>query len=416
VLKLAVKWAVSIAIGAFFIWLSARSWPMDKVFSFDFHLDGTVLVAGSAPPAQLEWHPPDTAAPSPVSPAAEPAAGPTIEPHSDPGAAPPMAAGWSFDLLYLLWYGLILAVIHFLRVVRWYPLLRPIARVGFWKLNRVGAVGFMAVFIFPLRLGEFVRPYLIAERGRIRMSEAMATIVVERVFDGLMTSLLLFLVLRFLPTEHSESYAELRAGSYIALAVFVGALLVLALTYWRRDWTVRMIRRFVGRVLPGIAERIIGILEAFLRGLSILPDWRNVAAFVGITSVYWVVNGLGLWLFARGFGLHVPLVAAYAMMASIVVGMMIPNSPANVGSFWFFLLKPLELYGLGAGNVQAIVYALGVWAIQTAQLLVFAGWFLVRGQVSVKSVWQMTAGHGGEPPAERPPGDDSEERPAPEVA
>jgi len=413
-LKLALKWAVSIAIGVFFIWLSARSWPMDKVFSFDFHLEGTSVVAGTQPPAQLQWHP--SSAPRPTAPG-EPASVPAIESHHEPAASATAARGWYFDLTYLLWYFLILVVIHFLRVARWYPLLRPIAKVGFWKLNRVGAVGNMAVFIFPLRLGELVRPYLIAERGKIRMSEAMATIVVERVFDGLMTSLLLFIVLRYLPTEHSQSYAELRAGSYLALALFVGALVVLALMYWRRDWTVRMIRRFVGRLLPGIAERIIGILEAFLRGLSILPDWRNVAAFVGITSVYWVLNGLGLWLFARGFGLHVPLVAGYAMMASIVVGMMIPNSPANVGSFWFFLLKPLELYGLGAGDVQATVFALGVWALQTAQLLIFAGWFLVRGQVSVKSVWQMAAGHGGDDAGGTPPGGDTEEeRPAPEAA
>lgn len=407
-MKLALKWAVSIAIGAFFIWLSARSWPMDKVFSFDFHLEGTVLVAGETPPSELQWYP-KGAAPTPAPDA--PAEPPTIQ--SDDRAPAATRSGWYFDLTYILWYGLILVVIHFLRVIRWYPLLRPIAKVDFWRLNRVGAVGFMAVFIFPLRLGELVRPYLIAERGRIRMSEAMATIVVERVFDGLMTSLLLFIVLRFLPADHSESYAELRAGSYIALAVFLGGLVVLALTYWRRDFTVRLIRRFVGRVLPGIAERIIGILEAFLRGLSVLPDWRNIAAFVGITSVYWVVNGFGLWVFARGFGLQVPALAAYAMMASVVVGMMIPNSPANVGSFWFFLLKPLELYGLGAGDVQATVAALGIWAMQLIQLVLFGGYFLLLGKVSVKSVWQMTAGHGGDddgPPA------DTAERPAPEAA
>jgi glycosyltransferase 2 family protein len=392
--KVALKWAVSLAIGAFFIWLSARSWPLDKVFAFDFHMEGTTLVAGDLPPSALQWDPP-------AAPAASPAGPPELR-SAVPSSAHPKA-GWYFDLTYILWYGLVLVVIHFLRVVRWDPLLRPIAKVGFWKLNRVGAVGNMAVFLFPLRLGEFVRPYLIAEPGRIRMSEGMATIAVERVIDGLMTSLLLFIVLQFLPTDNATSFADLRAGSYIALFVFLASMAVLTLMYWRRDFTVRLIRRFVGRVLPGIAERIIGVLEAFLRGLSVLPDWRNLAAFVGITTVYWIVNGFGLWLFARGFGLHVPAIAAYAMMASVVVGMMIPNSPANVGSFWFFLLKPIELYGLGAGDVQATACALGIWGMQLLQLLIFGGWFLVLGKVSVKSVWQMTTGrHEEKDPAERP--------------
>ena len=393
-MKLALKWAISLAIGAFFIWLSAQSWPLEKVFDYDFRIEGTYLVAGDIAPGDMDWHPEDPASAAGGT-ADGPGDGPALE--ADGGGAG-VKSGWSFNLLYILPYGAILVLIHFLRVIRWYPLLRPITKVGFWKLNRVGAVGFMSVFIFPLRLGEFVRPLLIAEKGKIRMSEAMATIVIERVVDGLMTSLLLFIVLRFLPTGYAESYSELRAGSYIALAIFVSGLSVLTLMYWRRDWTVRMIRRFVGRFLPGIAEKIIGILEAFLRGLSILPDWRNIAAFVGLTALYWGINGVGLFIFCRGFGLHVPLLAGYAMMASVVVGMMIPNSPANVGSFWFFLLKPLELYGLGGAHIPAIAAALGIWAMQLLQLLIFGCYFLLRGKVSAKDVWSKTS--GSEPPAE----------------
>ena len=161
-----------------------------------------------------------------------------------------------------------------------------------------------------------------------------------------------------------------------------------------------MIRRVVGRVLPGVAQRVIGILEAFLRGLSILPDWRNLAQFLLVTAVYWGVNGVGLYIFVRGFGLHVPLVGAYAMMAAVVVGMMIPNSPANVGSFWYFLLMPLALYGLGKGaNLQATVAAIAIWLMQLTQLFLFAGWFLLRGKVSLRHLWSLTTG-GGEAEAE----------------
>ncbi len=372
-MKVLLKWIVSIAIGGLFVWLSSSAWP-DKVFTHDsYHLEGTILVAGDITPEQSNWYPAD-------SPEAE-------------GRDPVPQTGWTFDLLYMIPYALILVLIHFLRVARWYPLLRPITKVGFWKLNRVGAVGFMSVFVFPLRLGEFVRPLLIAEPGRIRVSEAMATIVVERVCDGLMTSLLLFFVLFFLPDASQTGAGDIRSGSYIALGVFVGALIFLVVAYWRREWTIRMIRRFVGKLFPRVAERVIGILEAFLRGLSILPDWRNLAQFLFLTAVYWGINGVGLYIFVRGFGLHVPLVGAYAMMAAVVVGMMIPNSPANVGSFWYFLLMPLALYGLGAGaNLQATGAALGIWLMQLTQLFLFAGWFLLRGKVSLRDLWSMTTG------------------------
>lgn len=392
-MRVVAKWLISLAIGAFFVWLAAESWPLEQVFSYDFKIVGTYLVAGDVVPGELEWTPPETSEGN----AAEPA-----KLEEDTLKATPN--GWYLNLLYLIPYAGILIIIHFLRVIRWYPLLRPLARVGFWRLNRVGAVGFMSVFLFPLRLGEFVRPYLIAQKGEIRMSEAMATIVVERVMDGLMTSLLLFIVLFFLPTGEAEAFSDIRIGSYIALGVFLTGITVLALAYWARDWTMRTIRRVVGRLLPGIAERIISILEAFLRGLSVLPDWRNFAAFVLITAAYWGINGVGLYIFTRGFGLHVPLLAAYAMMASVVVGMMIPNSPANVGSFWYFLLKPLELYGVGRGSVQATAAALGIWLMQLTLLLLFGCYFLILGKVSFRRVWSITTGH--EEDSDEPPTSD----------
>lgn len=378
-MKLLLKWLLSIAIGVFFVWLAARSWPLEQIFAFELRLEGSYLVAGDVSPEEIRWYPP-----SPSDGAAGVNRGVTV---ADKG---PIPNGWAFNLLYLIPYGIILSLIHVLRVLRWYPLLRPITKVSFWRLNRIGAVGFMCVFLFPLRLGEFVRPYLIAERGRIRMSEAMGTIVVERVLDGLLTSLMLFIVLRYLPSEHAQSYTELRAGSYIALSVFVLGTALLTMAYARRDRTVATIRKILGRLMPGMTERLIGILESFIRGLSALPSFRNLALFVGTTLLYWGMNGFGLYVFARGFGMHVPLLAAYAMMASVVVGMMIPNSPANVGSFWFFLLKPLELFGVGATSLQATAAALGIWLVQLIQLLLFGGYFLLVGTVSFKTVWAST--------------------------
>ena len=47
------------------------------------------------------------------------------------------------------------------------------------------AVGYMANNLLPVRLGELVRSYYLARREPVRASTALATIIVERVFDGL---------------------------------------------------------------------------------------------------------------------------------------------------------------------------------------------------------------------------------------
>src|SRR5205823_5665234 len=103
----------------------------------------------------------------------------------------------------MLAYAGALLVIHLIRTVRWGILLEPLGHVGFKRLNSASAVGFMLLVLLPLRLGEFARPLLIARPPagagvRLRRSGAMASIVVERIVDGIAIGLLGVIALRAL--------------------------------------------------------------------------------------------------------------------------------------------------------------------------------------------------------------------------
>jgi uncharacterized protein (TIRG00374 family) len=94
------------------------------------------------------------------------------------------------DYRYLAPFLLLLTCVHLCRTVRWGILLEPVAKVPFARLNAVAAVGFMALVLLPFRIGEFARPYLVAERPKLRVSAALSSVVVERVVDGIFTGLL----------------------------------------------------------------------------------------------------------------------------------------------------------------------------------------------------------------------------------
>ena len=63
-------------------------------------------------------------------------------------------------------------------------------KIDQWSLFSITSVGFMAINLLPVRMGEFVRPYLISQKSSIRLGSSLATIVVERVFD--MLTLMIF--------------------------------------------------------------------------------------------------------------------------------------------------------------------------------------------------------------------------------
>jgi len=351
-----LKWGVSIGIGAFFIWLAFREWPVDRLLEGGLTLRQGVIATSS----------------------------------------------WRVSLGSLGLYFASLVVMHVFRVWRWQPLLAPMQRVGFFALNRVCSVGFMAVFLLPMRLGELVRPALLSTEAEVRRSAALATIVVERLVDGVMVAGFLATALVFLPRHNAQSFSEIRWGTYLALAVFLGSALVLGILILFRRRVAEAVRWMVHHLSPRWGARLQGTTERFLEGLGLLPSARDIAAFFLLSFLYWFSNGVGLFLLGQAFevrtdlggwtGLGVPLLGAFAMMSTIVIGMMIPNAPANVGSFWYFLLKPMELYGVPAGHPGGLAFALTVWTLQLLQLLVFGGWFLCKGAVSFRRAFDIRGG------------------------
>ena len=287
---------------------------------------------------------------------------------------------------------MILSLIHVLRVVRWKPLLDPIVELDWQTHNRIGAVGFMAMFLFPLRLGELVRPYLVKQQtgGQAKMRQVLATVVVERVADGLMVSLLLVGVLAFLPQTSPETQQYMLIGAGASLAVFIGTSFFLIISAWQKERALGLIDNTFGLVSKGLAEKLKGLIEGFLYGLRATPDRRGLILFAFLTVVYWLLNGIGVWTMVKAFYLPVDLIGAYAMMACVVCGMMIPNSPGNVGSFWYFLLVPASLYGIAEGSVQAIAFGIMVWVLQLLQQTAFGAYFIVTKKVSMSRVLEAT--------------------------
>jgi len=351
-----LKWGVSIAIGAFFIWLAFREWPVDRLLEGSLTLQEGHLATST----------------------------------------------WRVSLASLALYFASLVVMHVFRVWRWQPLLAPMQRIGFLTLNRVCSVGFMAVFLLPMRLGELVRPALLATESEVRRSAALATIVVERLVDGVMVAGFLATALVFLPRQNAQSFLEIRWGTYLALAVFLASALVLGVLFVFRRRVAGVVRWLVHHLSPRWGTRLQGTTERFLEGLAMLPSAGDIGAFFLLSFLYWLSNGVGLFLLGQAFevrtdlggwtGLGVPLLGSFAMMSTIVIGMMIPNAPANVGSFWYFLLKPMELYGVPSGHPGGLAFALTVWTLQLLQLLVFGGWFLLKGAVSFRRAFDPRAG------------------------
>ncbi len=287
-------------------------------------------------------------------------------------------ADWQRLGLGIAAFVAIYAICHGARVVRWYFLVRPLGDIKPAAVHRVCTVGFTAILLLPLRLGELVRPFLMARTSRLSAAGVLATVVVERVIDGLIITGLLFVGLWTYQGEASLEFA--RGGGTIAAAIFAPALVMCIVAYRNRRLSRRVVMATLGRIWEPGGEWMAGLLEQFATGFGAMSQRNDLVPFLGVTAVYWTANVFSMWVLLRiGFGLDIGPWEMVTVMAVLVVGIMVPAGPAMAGNFEYFMAQGMGLYvpidevsvggqvGVFAGLVHllqiAVIVAPGVWVM-----------------------------------------------------
>ncbi len=303
----------------------------------------------------------------------------------------------SANYLWLIPYFGLLVLIHLCRTLRWGNLLSGIEKVPFRALNEASAIGFMMLIVLPFRLGEFARPFLIAQRSGIRRSAAMTSVVLERIADGITIAVLLRVLMFFMPAETDE-IRHVRLGANLMFVIFGGGLCFLLFAHWQRQRAVALVRATAGRVSPRIAEKVAEIVDTFVGALRQLPNGRNIAGFVLFSAGYWALNGLGMSLLANAFDcslagasvcapLQLTVFQGYVVLAVLVVGLMIPAAPGSAGTFQAFVLLAISIFlPDGVWKTSGVAYAWVLWMVQMAQQLSFGLIFLLLGKQSFQDI------------------------------
>lgn len=287
---------------------------------------------------------------------------------------------------FLIPAGLSSLLGYAVRTARWAEILRPTKRVRFTRLFPVLIVGFATNNLVPARVGEFARAYVLGVRERISRSLALATIVVERVCDGLTLIALMTLALVLFPLPVDDP--KLRAVELSATGIFgVATLILLALLIFPSRFVA--LARVVLRPMPqGIAARLEALLASFMQGLGALRSPRQLARIAGLSVLVWVLEGgsYAFMLLAFPFGLSTSarLAAAIFLLVFVNLGIMIPAAPGYIGTYQFFATLALGAFGVApalAFGLAIVSHALQYVLVTSIGLLAFWQLGLTPGRI-----------------------------------
>lgn len=290
-------------------------------------------------------------------------------------------------------YAATLVAMSYFRAVRWRFLLRSIAEIPRRRILAVSWIGFGAILIMPFRLGEFVRPFMIREKGKVSMTAATGTVVAERVVDGLFLSTILAVALFTVP--HVDplpatvvglpvSVSHVRDMGYAMLGVFSTAFIVIAVFYFARGWAHRTTLAVFGIVSRQLGEKLAGIAEKLADGLHFFGRRKDALGFFFETGLYWGLNVLGMWLLAWGCGIvhadgtAVTFGETCALMGMLGITILVPGPPGLLGVFQLGIYAGMTMYfPTSVVTGQGAAYVFLIYATQLAWTVIAALIFLV---------------------------------------
>jgi glycosyltransferase 2 family protein len=275
---------------------------------------------------------------------------------------------WTLLLLSVLLHGCSL----WLRAWRWAFLFPPGHRPT--HLFRALLVGYMGNNLLPLRAGELVRIYVASRHGP-RFWTTFATVVVERVLDGLAVGLIVAGLVLVIPMP-----GEVRWPIVVFLGVEVVGILLLVLIA-TVPGTCRGLIETLFRRVGWLERRLLGLLATMTEGLRGLRAARHVLPILLSSVGVWLFLGLSIWAALRAAHLHLPLVAAFAVLAFLGLGVSLPSSPGFVGIVQAATVLALALFAVP--RPEALSFSLLLHASQFVPITAIGLLFLLTEQVSL---------------------------------
>ncbi|MGB6973289.1 MAG: lysylphosphatidylglycerol synthase transmembrane domain-containing protein [Terracidiphilus sp.] len=205
------------------------------------------------------------------------------------------------------------------RAIRWAWLIRHSMRVPLLSLLDTQVIGFTAVALIG-RLADPVRPFLVAKKTKLPLSNQVAVYVLERLFDAGTMGLIFSVAMLGIPTSqivqatsHSHLLSILKLSDPRAIS-FVARYGVLVLTIF--GFLFLLAIRVSGEFVAGFMERGFGIvsaqlgssvgqkIRAFHSGLDTMRFKKDFAIVSTLSAVMWVLIALSYFLSCQALGLN----------------------------------------------------------------------------------------------------------------
>ncbi|HCR71381.1 MAG TPA: TIGR00374 family protein [Anaerolineae bacterium] len=250
-----------------------------------------------------------------------------------------------------------------IRAWRWHYLLKPIKEIPTKTMFPITTIGYMGNNIYPARAGEVLRAVILKRKEGVPVSASLATIIVERIFDGVVMLAFVFVNLSELAklTSASGFVGNIQQVAIIGTGVFIGALIIFLLAAMFPQVTAKLGLWVIEKFTPQrFHQRIISIMNKFLDGLASLRSPLNVLMVFITSIIIWLLETGKYWFVMHAFDFQVSFFALMLMNGIVNLATTIPSAPGYIGTFDAPGIAVLTAYGVSQATAAGYTLTLHV--------------------------------------------------------
>jgi len=257
------------------------------------------------------------------------------------------------DYYYFL-LAVVVYVIGFIpRGLRWKLMLKPIKIIPMSVITSSILIGYMANNILPARLGELIRAYTLGKYENISKTMAIASIGIERIFDGLVIVGILIVTILYHPFDGEQSLI-INKVRYLSLIIFLSALIFILIgrlfyNYLKRGFQKNNLLTS-SNLKRCLMNNIINIIES----LKFIRFDTYLLIIILLSVIVWIFDGLTFYIMLKAMGLYWDPVMAFFCMAFVNLGLIVPSAPGYFGVYHGLVIISLSFFGIT--TEQALAY------------------------------------------------------------
>jgi uncharacterized protein (TIRG00374 family) len=265
------------------------------------------------------------------------------------------------------------------RAWRWHYLLRPVKSVPTRKMFPIVAIGYMGNNIYPARAGEVLRAVVLKRRTGVSVSASLATVIVERVFDGVVMLAFVFLNLPELARLQVTSgfIGNIQTLAIWGAGIFSAALAFFLLAAMFPLQAERIVDWLAQRLVPGrFRQPLTSLAYRFLSGLECLRSPREALMIFLTSVVIWLLETGKYWFVMLAFPFKVRFFTLMLMNGIVNLATTIPSAPGYVGTFDAPGIAVLTAYGVE--HALAASYTLVLHVALWLPITLLGAYYLTR--------------------------------------